>query len=73
MRKEEGSRSNELRELGWPPENVRRYEDLWEYRQRWGAINLEREDRAFLRKAAAALRRPMALGRAHAERDETSQ
>lgn len=55
MRKEEGSRSNELRELGWPPENVRRYEDLWEYRQRWGAINLEREDRAFLRKAEAAL------------------
>jgi hypothetical protein len=55
MRKEEGSRSGELRELGWPAENIRRYEDLWEYRQRWGAINLEREDRAFLRKAEAAL------------------
>jgi hypothetical protein len=55
MRKEEGSRSDELRELGWPAESVRRYEDLWEYRQRWGAINLEREDRVFLREAEAAL------------------
>jgi hypothetical protein len=55
MRKEEGSRSGELRELGWSAEDVRRYEELWEYRQRWGAINLEREDRAFLRKAEAAL------------------
>ena len=55
MRKEEGSRSGELRELGWPAEEVRRYEELWEYRQRWGAINLEREDRAFLRKAEEAL------------------
>jgi hypothetical protein len=55
MRKEEGSRSAELRELGWSVEDVRRYDELWEYRQRWGAINLEREDRAFLRKAEAAL------------------
>jgi hypothetical protein len=55
MRKEEGSRSGELRDLGWSAEDVRRYEDLWEYRQRWGAINLEREDRAFLRNAEAAL------------------
>ncbi len=55
MRKEEGSRSGELRDLGWPAEDVRRYEDLWEYRQRWGAINLEREDRVFLRSAEAAL------------------
>jgi hypothetical protein len=55
MRKEEGSRSGELRDLGWSAEDVRRYEDLWEYRQRWGAINLEREDRAFLRRAEAAL------------------
>lgn len=55
MRKEEGSRSDELRELGWSAEDVRRYEELWEYRQRWGAINLEREDRVFLRRAEAAL------------------
>ncbi len=55
MRKEEGSRSSELRELGWSTEDVRRYEDLWEYRQRWGAINLERDERAFLRRAEAAL------------------
>jgi hypothetical protein len=55
MRKEEGSRSGELRELGWPAEDLRRYEELWEYRQRWGAINLEREDRVFLRRAEATL------------------
>ena len=29
--------------------------ELWEYRQRWGAMNLEREDRLFLRKAEKAL------------------
>jgi hypothetical protein len=63
MRKEEGSRSGELRDLGWPAEDVRRYEDLWEYRQRWGAINLELEDRAFLRSAEAALpNRPSGKG-----------
>ena len=32
-----------------------RYVELWEYRQRWGAMNLEREDRLFLRKAEKAL------------------
>lgn len=52
---EEGSRAEELSTLGWPAEDVRRYEELWEYRRRWGAINLEREDRLFLRKAEAAL------------------
>jgi hypothetical protein len=63
MRKEEGSRSGELRELGWSAEDLRRYEDLWEYRQRWGAINLEREDRVFLRSAEAALpNRPSGKG-----------
>jgi hypothetical protein len=51
----EDNRADELRTLGWSPEDVRRYEELWEYRQRWGAINLEREDRAFLRKAESAL------------------
>jgi hypothetical protein len=53
----EENRAEELRGLGWSAEDVRRYEELWEYRQRWGAINLEREDRAFLRKAEAALPR----------------
>jgi len=53
----EENRAEELRTLGWSAEDVRRYEELWEYRQRWGAINLERDDRAFLRKAEAALPR----------------
>lgn len=55
MQKGEDNRADELRTLGWGIEDVRRYEELWEYRQRWGAINLERDDRAFLRKAEAAL------------------
>lgn len=55
MQKGEDNRADELRALGWSAEDVRRYEELWEYRQRWGAINLEREDRAFLRKAEAVL------------------
>ncbi|MFZ9952264.1 MAG: hypothetical protein ACO3FA_08235 [Vulcanococcus sp.] len=55
MQTSEENRAEELKALGWSAEDVRRYEDLWEYRQRWGAINLEREDRAFLRKAEAAL------------------
>jgi hypothetical protein len=53
--KDETSRADELLALGWPAEDVRRYSELWEYRQRWGAINLERDDRLFLRKAEAAL------------------
>ncbi|MFM7652948.1 MAG: hypothetical protein ACKO5M_08520, partial [Vulcanococcus sp.] len=55
MQTSEDNRAEELRTLGWSAEDVRRYEELWEYRQRWGAINLEREDRAFLRNAEAAL------------------
>lgn len=55
MAKDEISRADELQALGWSAEDVRRYEELWEYRHRWGAINLEPEDRAFLRKAEAAL------------------
>ena len=55
MQKSENNRADELKALGWTAEDVRRYEELWEYRQRWGAINLEREDRVFLRKAEAAL------------------
>lgn len=53
--KDEISRAEELQALGWPLEDVRRYAELWDYRHRWGAINLEPEDRAFLRKAEAAL------------------
>ena len=55
MLKDETSRADELLALGWSAEDVRRYAELWEYRQRWGAINLEREDRQFLRRAEAAL------------------
>ena len=57
MPKDEISRAGELKDLGWSAEDVRRYEELWEYRHRWGAINLERDDRLFLRKAEAALPR----------------
>lgn len=57
MVKEEGSRGEELRALGWSAEEVRTYEELWEYRQRWGAINLEPEERQLLRKAEALLPR----------------
>ncbi len=55
MAKELTPRADELKGLGWSPEEVARYAELWDYRQRWGAINLEREDRQFLRKAEAAL------------------
>ncbi|MFM7315180.1 MAG: hypothetical protein ACKO0M_18800 [Cyanobium sp.] len=57
MVKEEGSRAEELRTLGWLAEEVRTYEELWEYRQRWGAINLEPEERQLLRRAEALLPR----------------
>jgi hypothetical protein len=53
--KELTHRGDELKSLGWSAEDVARYAELWEYRQRWGAMNLEREDRLFLRKAEAAL------------------
>ena len=62
MQKSENYRAGELKELGWSAEDVRRYEELWEYRQRWGAINLERDDRQFLRKAEAALPKIVAKG-----------
>ena len=62
MQKSENNRAGELKELGWSAEDVRRYEELWEYRQRWGAINLERDDRQFLRKAEAALPKIVAKG-----------
>ncbi len=55
MIKESSHRAEELKTLGWSPDDISRYIELWDYRQRWGAINLEREDRQFLRKAEAAL------------------
>ena len=55
MAKETAHRGSELRELGWSIEDIARYTELWEYRQRWGAMNLERDDRLFLRQAEALL------------------
>ena len=55
MAKELTHRADELKLLGWSQNDLSRYIDLWDYRQRWGAINLEREDRQFLRKAESAL------------------
>ena len=51
MNKESSHRSHELKAIGWNLEDITRYEELWEYSQRWGLINLEREDRQFLKKA----------------------
>ncbi len=53
--KESTHRADELKAAGWSNDDVNRYAELWDYRQRWGAINLEREDRQFLRKAESAL------------------
>ena len=55
MKKESSHRSYELKALGWNQEDLSRYEDLWDYSQRWGLINLEREDRQFLKKAEKLL------------------
>ena len=55
MKKELSHRSHELKALGWNQEDISRYEDLWDYSQRWGLINLEREDRQFLKKAEKLL------------------
>ena len=55
MAQELSHRGDELKGLGWNGPDVARYVELWEYRQRWGAMNLEREDRLFLRKAENAL------------------
>jgi len=51
LNKETSHRSHELKALGWNLEDISRYEELWEYSKRWGLINLEREDRQFLKKA----------------------
>ncbi len=55
MTKELTHRADELKQLGWNQEDLYKYIELWDYRQRWGSINLEREDRQFLRKAEALL------------------
>ncbi len=55
MAKETTHRAEELKELGWSLQDISRYIDLWDYRQRWGAINLEREDRLFLKKIESSL------------------
>ncbi|MFO7628465.1 MAG: hypothetical protein R6W06_02905 [Prochlorococcaceae cyanobacterium] len=68
MANAEDNRADELKALGWSAEDLRRYEELWEYRQRWGAINLEREDRIFLRQAEAALPKRAASGRGTARK-----
>jgi len=53
--KELTHRAEELKQLGWNQEDLYKYIELWDYRQRWGSINLEREDRQFLRKAESLL------------------
>ena len=55
MKKELTHRADELKQLGWNQEDLYKYIELWDYRQRWGSINLEREDRQFLRKAESLL------------------
>ncbi len=55
MAKELTHRADELKLLGWNQEDLYKYIELWDYRQRWGSINLEREDRQFLRKAESLL------------------
>ena len=55
MAKELSHRADELKQLGWQQEDLYKYIELWDYRQRWGSINLEREDRQFLRKAESLL------------------
>ncbi|MFQ6539750.1 MULTISPECIES: 3'-5' exonuclease [Aphanothece] len=45
----------ELKGLGWPDEAIALYEELWEYRRRWGSIAIEPDERTFLMKADKAL------------------
>lgn len=44
-----------LRSLGWSAQDVGRFMALRDNKRRWGAANLDREDRLFLRKAESAL------------------
>ncbi len=53
---DEPCRGAALRAVGWAEQDVLRYEQLWTHRSRWGAANLERDERLFLRCAEAALR-----------------
>ena len=55
MNKELSHSSYYLKALVWNQEDLSRYEELWDYSQRWGLINLEREDRQFLKKAEKLL------------------
>ena len=55
MKKESSHRSHELKALGWNQDEIIRYEELFDYSQRWGLANLEREDRQFLKKAEKIL------------------
>ena len=50
--------TSRLRSLGWPAAEVSRFQNLQDYKHRWGAANLEREDRLFLKKAELALLQP---------------
>ncbi|MBD2550857.1 3'-5' exonuclease [Microcystis elabens FACHB-917] len=54
---EEPSHSAELQAEGWSEPDVRRYRQLWSYRSRWGAANLDRDERRFLRRGDEALRK----------------
>ncbi len=47
--------TSRLRSLGWPAADVSRFLNLQEYKRRWGAANLEREERLFLKQAELAL------------------
>ena len=55
MKRESSHRSHELKALGWNQDQIIRYEELFDYSQRWGLANLEREDRQFLKKAEKIL------------------
>lgn len=44
-----------LMSLGWSAADVSRYQSLLEYKLKWGAANLERDERLFLKKGEAVL------------------
>lgn len=76
MPKPETSHGAALRAGGWAEADIHRYQQLLLYRSRWGAANLSREERRFLRSADAALARiqaspapPGGLGPGPLERD----
>jgi hypothetical protein len=73
LSKDQESRAGELKTIGWPAEALSRYEWLWEYRQRWGAINLDPEDREFLRKAESTLPKRAASGQGGSQKKTIGQ